>query len=67
MKAKQGEVCLVSTIPPCNFCADGTPGPYDFKTAFGPWANGCKAHYEQHRAAPGLGVGKAQLWITEES
>lgn len=58
-----GKVVEVSAIPDCNFCQDGTPGPYDFATVFGPWANGCEAHWKQHRAAPGLGVGMAQLWV----
>jgi hypothetical protein len=65
MKAKQGEVCLVTEIPKCDFCSDR--GPYDFKTRMGPWAHGCNAHWREFRANPGFGVGKAQLWITEES
>ena len=60
-----GKVVIVTEIPDCNFCADGTPGPYDFATRMGPWANGCEAHWSQHRASPDLGVGKAQLWILE--
>lgn len=59
-----GVVCVVEAIPDCNFCQDGTPGPYDFATRMGPWANGCEAHWKEHRAAPDLGVGKGQLWIT---
>lgn len=58
-----GKVVVVSTIPGCNFCADGTPGPYDFRTVAGPWANGCEIHWLQYRAEPELGVGKAQLWV----
>lgn len=58
-----GRVVEVSEIPSCNFCQDGTPGPYDFRTSFGPWANGCEAHWIEHRAHPELGVGHGQLWI----
>ena len=60
---KPGEVVAVERIPDCNFCEDGTPGPYDFATKYGPWANGCERHWRQHRAASTLGVGKGQLWV----
>jgi hypothetical protein len=63
---KAGEIVVVRDIPDCNFCEDGTPGPYDFATRMGPWASGCAQHYALYQAAPGLGVGKAQLWITED-
>ncbi len=61
---KPGEVVEVESIPACDFCGDGTPGPYDFRTKLGPWANGCERHWIEMRAEPGLGVGIAQLWIT---
>lgn len=60
------KVIVVSAIPPCNFCEDGTPGPYDFATRMGPWANGCEHHWKLYRAALGLGTGMGQLWITED-
>lgn len=60
------EVILVSYIPECNFCGDGTRGPYDFATTHGAWANGCEKHYKEFRAAPTLGIGKGQLWITAD-
>jgi hypothetical protein len=66
---KRGEVVLVSEIPLCNFCdQEGEPtlGPYDFRTRFGAWANGCEAHWGLYRAEPGLGEGRAQLWVTED-
>lgn len=63
---KKGEICLVGHIPACDFCRDGTPGPYDFKTTMGPWAHGCERHWEKCRAAARLGVGLGQLWITED-
>jgi hypothetical protein len=59
-----GEVVVVTDIPQCNFCEK--PGPYDFKTDAGPWANACEQHWRMYRATPGLGVGKAQLWITAD-
>jgi hypothetical protein len=65
MKTKSGEVVLGAEIPQCNFCSE--PGPYDFRTIVGPWANGCEEHWRAYRAEPGLDVGVAQLWITEES
>jgi len=65
-----GKVCVVDDdqIPNCYFCEQQgniVPGPYDFASRLGPWANGCKMHYLILRAAPGLGTGKAQLWVTE--
>lgn len=62
-KAKKGEVVVVERVPECNFCQDGTPGPYDFATRMGPWANGCVRHWKEYRVGP-LGVGTGQLWIT---
>lgn len=58
-----GELCVVPEIPACNFCKDGTPGEYDFKTVYGPWAHGCETHWQEHRAYPTLGVGKGQKWV----
>lgn len=62
---KRGEIVVVDNIPDCNFCQDGTPGPYDFATRMGSWANGCEKHWQQYRAGS-LGVGSGQLWITED-
>jgi hypothetical protein len=61
-----GKVAICSSIPDCNFCdqaGETTPGPFDFATRMGGWANGCEPHYLLYRASRGLGVGKAQLWI----
>jgi hypothetical protein len=62
------EVILVDHIPMCHFCATLTekavPGPYDFKTHMGPWANGCDLHWKCYRAFPELGTGMGQLWVT---
>jgi hypothetical protein len=69
MEAKKGEVCVVSSIPNCDFCnqeGTKTPGPYDFKTRFGPWAHGCEDHWKLYRAFDSLGVGQAQIWITKD-
>lgn len=65
-KPEPGKVVVVPAIPDCNFCQDGTPGPYDFATKMGSWANGCERHWKRHRARPALGVGSGQLWITED-
>jgi hypothetical protein len=64
-RPEPGKIVVVPRIPECNFCTDGTPGPYDFKTQMGPWANGCEAHWEQYRTGL-LGVGSGQLWITDD-
>jgi hypothetical protein len=70
MKPEQGKVVVVSSIPDCYFCWEQSkkhvPGPYDFATRLGPWANGCEYHWRLLRAAPDLGVGAGQLWITED-
>jgi hypothetical protein len=63
---KRGEVIVVPRVPACDFCQDGTAGPYDFATLMGPWANGCETHWRQYRRSPGLGAGSGQLWITED-
>jgi len=63
---KPGFTVVVDAIPACNFCTDGTPGPYDFATKFGPWANGCQDHYDLYKAHPDLGIGKGQLWVTPD-
>jgi hypothetical protein len=60
------EVILVSSIPACDFCKDGTPGPYDFKTAMGPWVHGCQLCWMLQGASPTLGTGKGQLWVTAD-
>jgi len=62
---KRGEVVVVADIPACNFCQDGTPGPYDFATVMGPWANGCERHWLAFRRGP-LGEGSGQRWITPD-
>lgn len=65
-----GEICLVAKIPLCDFCKysdahTGTLGPYDFASRYG-WAHGCERHWIAYRSASGLGVGKAQLWVTQD-
>jgi len=61
---RDGTRCVVPAIPPCDFCGDGTPGPYDFHTRMGPWAHGCHQHWILYRTGE-LGVGSGQLWVTE--
>jgi len=58
------QVIQVSSIPQCNFC--DKPGPYDFKTSMGPWANACEMHWRSYRSSTTLGTGKGQLWVTED-
>jgi len=63
-KPERGKIVVVPSIPQCNFCEK--PGPYDFATRMGPWANGCEQHWRMYRQGPTLGVGQAQLWITDD-
>lgn len=63
---KKHQIVVVSHIPACNFCEDGTPGLYDFATTMGPWANGCERHWKMYRANYELGLGKGQFWITQD-
>jgi hypothetical protein len=63
LRAQPGRVCVVDSVPVCSFCQNG--GIFDFATTFGGWANGCLTHYVMHRASPRLGLGQAQLWITQ--
>jgi hypothetical protein len=69
MNPEKGKVVVVATIPSCYFCeleGRDVPGPYDFATRMGPWANGCERHWRAYRARPALGVGAGQLWITKD-
>lgn len=65
VQAIPGELCIVESLPECDFCVDGTPGEYDFKTVFGPWAHGCERHWRAHRASETLGEGKGQKWVVQ--
>lgn len=51
----------VAILPKCNWCEK--MGEYDFKTYFGPWANGCENHWIVYREYPDTGVGKGQKLI----
>jgi hypothetical protein len=60
------EIIFVSHVPNCDFCnqeGKSTPGPYDFKTRYGPWGHGCEAHWKLYRAFDSLGTGNGQIWI----
>jgi hypothetical protein len=70
MRLVPHEVILVSAIPNCWFCEhEGlgeVPGPYDFATRMGAWANGCKSHFDRYSATRRLGTGMGQLWVTAD-
>jgi hypothetical protein len=66
-KPKPGHVVEVATLPACDFCGDGTPAAYDFRTGFGGWANGCEAHWLAYRADPSTGVGNGQRLIARNA
>lgn len=56
-------LAVVAKLPTCDFCQEEgieRPARYDFRTRYGPWANGCAQHYEQHRAHESLGEGQGQ-------
>jgi len=62
----------VHTMPKCDFIdIDDTPCDgeemFDFKTRYGPWANGCTHHYTAHRRYDELGLGKGQKLILSNS
>jgi hypothetical protein len=63
----RGNVARVHRLPACDFCKETAgverPARYDFATMFGPWAYGCRDHYETHRRFRDLGTGKAQLLV----
>jgi len=67
LEAQPGLVCVVDKLPVCNFCERNTM--FDFVAKIGGmsgWAHGCMMHYHMHRLSAKLGVGLAQLWITED-
>ncbi len=55
----------VSSLPDCDFGCGGK-AEYDFKTALGPWANGCTMHYTQNRAFTSLGTGRGQKLVLRQ-
>lgn len=60
----------VDTMPSCDFSDEGmcaTQTMYDFKTTFGPWANGCGRHWRKYRAFKTLGTGRGQQLVVRES
>lgn len=65
-------VAVLPTLPTCDICrADISarrirPARYDAKTAMGPWAFMCEAHYLIYRAHGQLGLGLGQALETEE-
>lgn len=62
------EVIEVSKLPWCDFCADGlTLAEYDFKSAQGPWGNGCEKHFIQWSMTGKLGTGYGQMLIESKT
>ena len=57
----------VSELPMCDFCGNNggkrRKAKYDFRTSWGPWANGCEVHYRNNRAHTELGTGHGQLLV----
>lgn len=67
MKAKRvpGVIAVVGELPDCNFCEDGPPARYDFRTQQGSWANACHLHFCKNAATLRLGLGQGQYLVTE--
>lgn len=60
------ESVTVAVLPNCDFCQEtGTtkPAAVDGKTVFGPWANMCDEHFQQHGI--GLGLGRGQQLVVK--
>ena len=67
--AKNGTIAYVTELPQCDFCKQGgtnRKAKYDFRTSWGPWANGCTAHYITNRAHTELGIGHGQELVVGE-
>lgn len=54
---------VVPSIPTCDVCKSA-PAYADGRTTMGPWANMCKACFDQ--IGTGLGLGVGQQLLTEE-
>ena len=67
--AKNGTIAYVKEAPLCDFCKQGgveRKALYDFKTSWGPWANGCEVHYRTNRLHTELGIGYGQKFVVGE-
>jgi hypothetical protein len=62
--ATKGREAVVSTMPNCDLCANGTKAVYDGKTQMGPWAYMCERHYQN--VGVGLGEGMGQKLYTSD-
>jgi hypothetical protein len=56
-------IAKVARIPKCQFDNCAQPAEYDFKTTEGPWAYGCKEHFNLHAKYDLLGMGKGQKLV----
>lgn len=63
------DTTYVTTMPKCDFCKQSgvtREAKYDFRTQWGPWANGCEIHYLNNRAHTELGTGHGQRLVLGE-
>ena len=64
---RPGFVVALSELPKCDFADKGgcssSEAHYDFRTIFGPWANGCYTHFRMFGASENLGVGHGQRLV----
>jgi hypothetical protein len=63
------DTVFISAPKPCDFCKTAgvkRDAKYDFRTSWGPWANGCEMHYRTNRAHTELGTGHGQLLVVGE-
>jgi hypothetical protein len=54
---KNHEAVIISAPKKCDFCSNRV-AKYDFKTQWGPWANGCTVHFLNNGIRLGLGFGQ---------
>lgn len=59
------DAVMVTNLPPCDFCQDGTLAEVDGKTKQGPWANMCDKHFRWF--GTGLGTGKGQKLVLSKA
>lgn len=61
-----GKQVVVTRLPDCDICADGTKAEYDAKTRMGPWGNLCKPCWATHSYGR-LGTGMGQRLVLADA
>lgn len=56
---KKGHEVLVTSVPQCDLCADGTPASHDARLPrYGSWGNVCPEHFNGEGCTTGVGAGQ---------